>query len=563
MPTAPNLPGRPLAWLAALLVLLLAQTQTFQRRHSITYDETIYLNLALDTIRERAISPEFPALGVAPLPVLAHYVLPLAWTIDPGEKRPSSQAPRDGDLRLVRVARVVSSVVAGGALVTIIFVWLLRRRGTFAAVLGAGLAVLSPTVVAHASLATTDMTAAVLGLGGAAAIAWWASAPTPARTAACAALIALAMSAKYSLLILLPVAVIVVVREVIRRSGERSRVTIGQALGAVALLAVLVPPFWWAGHLFARGTADAPASAASLAELATVDGVRAFALSTAPVLGLRHQLIHSREGEEAFLTGERSNRGWWYYYPMTFLVKSTPVELLLTVCVAVFLAHGASRGVRRALLSLDTALFTLLCVAVVLWAGVTTSSLDIGHRYILLCYPVLFVAAIDRLTEALGGRPAVLWGTAGLLLAGQLASSLSIAPHYLAYANGLAGGPSRVWTLLADSSLDWGQDLPALREYLDDHVRGPVILSYFGTALPDAYGVRGDDPEHLHHPPEEYAAIAISVTHLHGLHLGQRDPFERFRSLTASAQPGYSIMVYDLSAPRAREALHYALSVMH
>ena len=37
-------------------------------------------------------------------------------------------------------------------------------------------------------------------------------------------------------------------------------------------------------------------------------------------------------------------------------------------------------------------------------------------------------------------------------------------PNYLAYFNLLAGGPAHGYQHLADSSLDWGQDLPALRE---------------------------------------------------------------------------------------------------
>jgi hypothetical protein len=42
-----------------------------------------------------------------------------------------------------------------------------------------------------------------------------------------------------------------------------------------------------------------------------------------------------------------------------------------------------------------------------------------------------------------------------------------------------------------DSSLDWGQDLPAVRTYLERHLstQGGSYLSYFGTASPDYYGI--------------------------------------------------------------------------
>ena len=79
-------------------------------------------------------------------------------------------------------------------------------------------------------------------------------------------------------------------------------------------------------------------------------------------------------------------------------------------------------------------------------------------------------------------------GTATLpALAWHVAESNTIRPDYLAYFNQLAGGPSEAYKHLADSSLDWGQDLPALKQWLEREGlqqpgAGNVYLSYFGTA---------------------------------------------------------------------------------
>src|SRR6185369_10959616 len=78
-------------------------------------------------------------------------------------------------------------------------------------------------------------------------------------------------------------------------------------------------------------------------------------------------------------------------------------------------------------------------------------------------------------------------GAATLLLLGwHVFESIAIRPDYLAYFNELAGGPSEGYRHLADSSLDWGQDLPALKQWLDgerlQRGDGNVYLSYFGTA---------------------------------------------------------------------------------
>ena len=47
-----------------------------------------------------------------------------------------------------------------------------------------------------------------------------------------------------------------------------------------------------------------------------------------------------------------------------------------------------------------------------------------------------------------------------------------------------------------DSSLDWGQDLPGLKAWLDKNNAGPeaqpVFLSYFGAGEPRYYGIRGE-----------------------------------------------------------------------
>ena len=88
------------------------------------------------------------------------------------------------------------------------------------------------------------------------------------------------------------------------------------------------------------------------------------------------------------------------------------------------------------------------------------------------------------------------------LLAWHVAESMSIRPSYLAYFNQLAGGPSQGYLHLADSSLDWGQDLPSLKQWLDGErlQRGGenAYLSYFGTARPRVRRHPGDAARRLH-----------------------------------------------------------------
>jgi hypothetical protein len=153
-----------------------------------------------------------------------------------------------------------------------------------------------------------------------------------------------------------------------------------------------------------------------------------------------------------------------------------------------------------------------------------TRGLQIGHRHLLPIYPALCILAggaavwIQRLLERPGSRAPQAgrgrsrrsaatdrqlrhpWITAtGIatlaLVAWHVTESVAVSPSYLAYFNQLAGGPAQGYKHLADSSLDWGQDLPALKRWLDarglqgDAARG-VYLSYFGTARPEYYGIQ-------------------------------------------------------------------------
>jgi hypothetical protein len=555
---------------ALLSAIFLAEAFWFADRHSVTYDETIYLNLSLQSVRDRRLDPGFMTLGVAPLPALITYAGPILFTrtpIEPSQDR--SEAPANAP-QLIRAPRFLNSLLVGVPLVVTVFLWLHRRRGLAAATLGGGLAALSPTLVAHGALATTDASLALFSTLGMAAIAWFATAPSAARLLVCAVAVAAAMSAKYSGLFLLPAAAGVFLLSSVRRQQEqRGTVSARRALREFivhsALLACLALPLWWGAHLFARATPQDFAAFEGAQRpdlLPPPNSFPDFAMTLAPMVGLQHQFRRNREGDEAFLMGERSPVGWWYYFPVVFLFKSTPVELALVSFLIV--AAGVSyRHPWRTLTALDSSMQCLLVAGGVVTGLLLTSHLNLGHRYMIPVYPILIIVACDQLAVRLGSRHAWLTATAAGLLVIQAWSSLTIAPHYLAYLNRFSGGPENGWRLLADSSLDWGQDLPGLRAYLDAHYQERAVMKYFGTALPEAYGVRADDIEHLKARPEEYALLALSATHLNGLHLAGRDPFKEFRRLEPVAQVGYSIMMYDLRRPDALFAFREALKAFH
>ena len=135
------------------------------------------------------------------------------------------------------------------------------------------------------------------------------------------------------------------------------------------------------------------------------------------------------------------------------------------------------------------------------------------------------------------------------LLAYQAFGTLRSYPDYLPYFNEVVGGAANGHEYLADSNLDWGQDLKQLKAYVDEHELGRIHLDYFGSVDPDLYGIDHEPMTFetlnlaLARPEGFRGTIAISATLLVGIYL-ERDVYERLRQRTPDAVIGNSIFLY-------------------
>jgi hypothetical protein len=154
---------------------------------------------------------------------------------------------------------------------------------------------------------------------------------------------------------------------------------------------------------------------------------------------------------------------------------------------------AGSNGQRRRARRIAYRLTPLLVFLAVYWIAALASGLNLGERHLLPTYPAAFIllggAAV--LVSRRGRLAAV---AVGLLLLSLVIDSVRIGPHYLAYFNAVAGGPASAYRHLVDSSLDWGQDLPGLKQWIDrtrrqSGARERVYLSYFGSGDPAHYGI--------------------------------------------------------------------------
>jgi len=212
--------------------------------------------------------------------------------------------------------------------------------------------------------------------------------------------------------------------------------------------------------------------------------------------GFAHVYRFSRK-RSAFFRGQYGNLGWRSYFPYCFLVKTplpTMAIVILAGIAAVLKCRSAADGKPPlAWLTAAKGLYRtapLWIFLAVYWTLSIFSHLNIGHRHILPTYAPLYIlsgaAGYWLLTRLRWTH--VLLGLLGLVL---VVKSLSFWPHYLAYFNPLEGGPKKAYRYVVDSSLDWGQDLPTLKRWLDKNAkRGEdVYLSFFGNAKVAHYGI--------------------------------------------------------------------------
>ena len=263
--------------------------------------------------------------------------------------------------------------------------------------------------------------------------------------------------------------------------------------------------------------------------------------------GMAHTFKHAIE-RPGFLAGELSLSGFRMFFPVAFAIK-TPLTLMVLLVLALIAAmrvwrrdkRGATTGnwpfVARAFYR-TAPLWALL---IVYWPVAIMSHMNIGHRHLLPTYPVLFVLA-----GAAGAwvvlRPLAIRRVLMLVVGLFVAESIVTWPDYLAYFNQLIGGPRYGYRYLADSSLDWGQDLPGFKRWLDMRREetpnfGPVYLSYFGAGNPlyygidDEAGVRRLPPyigldEDRFLEPLEPGVYCISATQIHGIYTDARGSWE-------------------------------------
>ncbi len=583
-------------WAASACILLagyLALCLTTLATTAPTFDEVAHLPAGYASLvsGHQVLNPEHPPLAkkLAALGLLAVVQptsrLEQAWSrMDEWEfgRYFLFQGVHDPQ-RLMAAGRI--PMVALGLLGCLVVLWWSRERhGWPGALTSLALCSLSPTILAHARLVTTDVPVAAFGT--LAAYLAWRHARQPRLNTAVAAGLALgaAMATKFTGILFAPSLLLaaILAKVVQRRRLERTR------HGREERLARGGPASSSTGGPEGRSSPRAaPADSrgshgSSLAALADgsaatgCDGPMSTARDLAACWGAAVAVVamsygwppqmedylagfssvgfNHTPGYEFYLLGRFSAEGFMAYFPVALLLKSSPV---LLVVLALQLALPLARRVRQG--SRVPAVYSrvedvpswpfLALPALVYFVFIVLEAPEIGVRYAIPVLPFLFIGA-GAVGEALwrvkAGRVLL-----AILAAWQCHVAMTAWPDPISYFNGLWGcGDTNAIACLDDSNLDWGQDLVSISRVLET-LRDPnetVRLLYFGTADPRAYlrHFRAMRPEELLEPAQ--ALYVVSVHRLHRvIHDTGVDWFSRY---TPVARVGRTCLVYDFRAGR-------------
>ncbi|HEX6880134.1 MAG TPA: phospholipid carrier-dependent glycosyltransferase, partial [Terriglobales bacterium] len=161
----------------------------------------------------------------------------------------------------------------------------------------------------------------------------------------------------------------------------------------------------------------------------------------------------------SYMFGKVYAHGVWFYFPVAFVIKATLTTLIFLPLIIYAAVTKKLRGWREILfLSIPPVLYLLISM---------TSKLNIGIRHILLVFIFLLILAGGTAWSLICKDRRWMWPIAILLLFHVVSSLRAFPTSYIAYANELWGGPSNIHKYLTDSTTDWGQQLKAVKRYVD------------------------------------------------------------------------------------------------
>jgi hypothetical protein len=268
-----------------------------------------------------------------------------------------------------------------------------------------------------------------------------------------------------------------------------------------------------------------------------------------------------------YFMGQWIPGGVWYYYLAGFLWK-LPIATLLLFAIAIACSCVVPRLRRNWPHELP------LAIAFVSFLTFVSCVTTVQYlRYAIPALPYLIIYA-SKAGSLLQRGPRILGVATAGLVTWSIAATMSIFPHQGSYFNELVGGPEHGSDYLAESSIDWGQDLFFLKAWLDEHADArPFFLAFMGKCNPRDVGISFElpplDAGVMRGKDQSWGLVpgyyAISKSLLAGFEWpsvpdgngeyvyahGRR--FSYLKACTLVGRAGHSILIYEITPAKIEE----------
>ena len=525
----------------ALALIFLLQCGWFAKTQSLTYDEPVDIAGGLEAWRQHRFelyndhTPLARLLTALPLldrrsQIDLQTSSTVGWRVSRISPDPESLAHR------ARAMNVLCGLILGALL------WTTTRRlfSTSAANLALALYVLSPTVLANFSVATTDGVIALMIFACVAQLQRWRTRPSWTRSVGMGVLLGLMLLAKFSapVMFLLAIAWMLVLKPQALALDPRQWNWAKTAAALVIALFVV-----WAGYFFHLSRlklhdGELMVSFPNRADLVykpiySRRNISMLVPAGEYLEGFRTVVRHNRHGMPAYLFGQASKTGGWKkYYPAVILLKWPVIILVLFLAGVLPLILGKTHVPRGIwVITSFPALYLVFAIF---------SHFDLGDRHILPVYIFVLLFAGSTWEAARSRRAFALIVICAVVL--QAADTLRYAPDYLSYFN-IFVRPDDSYKLLSDSSLDWGQGLLALRKYERTHPGEQIWLAYFGSVEPQVYGVRAKP---LAEGQRVDGTVVVSSSNLTGQYLDDPNSYRWLEEFPRAGVLNHSLQIFRI-----------------
>jgi hypothetical protein len=469
LPTLIRRPGPASIAAAAVLSVYFAIGLNSAMRQSLTYDEPAHWRYGMqvasgDTSRFDDSKMPVTALNTVPAAVLK--------AAQPRTERDIMRTVRSG-----RVVTLIAAVLLGWA----VFAWASGIAGAGAGLIALGIFVLDPNLAAHSQFVTTDIYGA-LGITLAVGSFWnFLQKPGAGRALLAGMALGGALLCKFTsvyLVILFPL--LAVIRRVIPVSGPERRAGLLRTSALVLIIAAVSLAVLAAGYLgngWGAALKDYDFKSDLFIGLSDIGSLFSGIPLPFPkpfIEGLDWVKFYENSAMgrgPAYLFGEVSTEPFAGYFAWVFLFK---VPLSIQALLAWTMVEWAV--VRR-------------MKPAVLWAPLTTAfffiayfvffcNAQMGVRMLLPAFPAFYVFAGCVTAGMVFPDREDRWGTRAhkarigalvLLMSWCVVSVGKHYPHLLGYFNELAGKPTRYYRILADSNLEWGNNMEFGQKYMASH----------------------------------------------------------------------------------------------